>query len=63
MGGFPYLGGLPESLASVPRLQTPRQKVPAGTVGIAAGQVRLLVVVRDEWVYFGDEAARYVYGD
>jgi len=38
MGGFPYLGGLPESLASVPRLQTPRQKVPAGTVGIAAGQ-------------------------
>ncbi len=38
MGGFPYLGGLPDSLASVPRLATPRQQVPKGAVGIAAGQ-------------------------
>ena len=37
-GGFPYLGGLPAELASVPRLPTPRQKVPQGAVGIAAGQ-------------------------
>ena len=37
-GGFPYLGGLPSSLASVPRLDTPRQIVPKGSVGIAAGQ-------------------------
>ena len=37
-GGFPYLGGLSGDLASVPRLDTPRQSVPGGTVGIAAGQ-------------------------
>jgi KipI family sensor histidine kinase inhibitor len=37
-GGFPYMGGLPESLSSVPRLSTPRQSVPRGAVGIAAGQ-------------------------
>ena len=29
-GGFPYLGGLDERLAKVPRLQTPRQVVPRG---------------------------------
>lgn len=37
-GGFPYLGGLPSELASIPRLSTPRQLVPKGSVGIAAGQ-------------------------
>ena len=37
-GGFPYLGGLPSTLASVPRLATPRQQVPRGSVGIAGGQ-------------------------
>jgi KipI family sensor histidine kinase inhibitor len=35
--GFPFLGGLPEILAT-PRLKTPRTSVPAGTVGIAANQ-------------------------
>jgi len=35
--GFPYLGGLPEALAT-PRLETPRQRVPAGSVGIAGAQ-------------------------
>ncbi|HLC20872.1 MAG TPA: 5-oxoprolinase subunit PxpB [Candidatus Methylomirabilis sp.] len=35
--GFPYLGGLSERL-SVPRLHTPRLKVPAGSVGIAGTQ-------------------------
>jgi inhibitor of KinA len=35
--GFPYLGGLPDALAT-PRLKTPRQRVPAGSVGIAGAQ-------------------------
>jgi len=35
--GFPYLGGLPERLAT-PRLETPRTQIPAGSVGIAEGQ-------------------------
>jgi inhibitor of KinA len=35
--GFPYLGGLPDALAT-PRLETPRQRVPAGSVGIAGVQ-------------------------
>ena len=37
MAGFAYLGGLSERL-SVPRLATPRLKVPAGSVGIAGTQ-------------------------
>jgi inhibitor of KinA len=35
--GFAYLGGLPAALAS-PRLETPRAKVPEGSVGIAGNQ-------------------------
>jgi inhibitor of KinA len=35
--GFPYLHGLPEELA-VPRRETPRVSVPAGSVAIANGQ-------------------------
>ncbi len=35
--GFPFLGGLPEILHT-PRLDTPRLKVPAGSVGIANNQ-------------------------
>jgi KipI family sensor histidine kinase inhibitor len=35
--GFPYLGGLDERLAT-PRLPTPRQEIPAGSVGIAESQ-------------------------
>ena len=35
--GFPYLGGLPETIAT-PRKATPRLKVPAGSVGIAGAQ-------------------------
>jgi KipI family sensor histidine kinase inhibitor len=35
--GFPYLIGLPQELAA-PRLQTPRLRVPAGSVGIAGRQ-------------------------
>lgn len=35
--GFPYLDGLPLALAQ-PRLDSPRPRVPAGSVGIGAGQ-------------------------
>ncbi|SES82767.1 sensor histidine kinase inhibitor, KipI family [Natronincola peptidivorans] len=35
--GFPYLGGMDESIAT-PRLETPRTKITAGSVGIAGGQ-------------------------
>lgn len=35
--GFPYLGGMSPRIAA-PRLATPRQRVPGGSVGIAAGQ-------------------------
>lgn len=35
--GFAYLGSVPESIA-VPRLETPRTRVPAGSVGIAGRQ-------------------------
>ena len=35
--GFPYLGGMSEKIA-VPRLETPRVKIPAGSVGIAETQ-------------------------
>jgi inhibitor of KinA len=36
--GLPYLGGLPERIR-LPRLSTPRTKVPAGSVGIGGIQV------------------------
>jgi KipI family sensor histidine kinase inhibitor len=35
--GFPYLGGMPESIAA-PRLETPRPRVPAGSVAIGGRQ-------------------------
>ncbi len=35
--GFPYLGPVPPALR-VPRLETPRLKVPAGSVGVAGNQ-------------------------
>src|SRR5262245_16417235 len=37
MPGFPFLAGLPQQLR-VPRLETPRTKVPAGSVAIANAQ-------------------------
>jgi KipI family sensor histidine kinase inhibitor len=36
--GFPYAGYLPEPLARVPRLPSPRVRVPGGSVAIAARQ-------------------------
>jgi inhibitor of KinA len=38
--GFPYLGGMSEKIAT-PRLKTPRTRIPAGSVGIAASQTGL----------------------
>ncbi|WP_091742961.1 5-oxoprolinase subunit PxpB [Marininema mesophilum] len=35
--GFPYLGGMSESIAT-PRLEQPRATIPVGSVGIAGGQ-------------------------
>ncbi|AXI10248.1 allophanate hydrolase [Oceanobacillus zhaokaii] len=35
--GFPYLGGMSEKIAT-PRLRSPRQKIPVGSVGIAGAQ-------------------------
>jgi len=35
--GFPYLGGMSETIAA-PRLKQPRVKIPAGSVGIAGAQ-------------------------
>ena len=35
--GFPYLGGMPDALAT-PRLSAPRTSIPAGSVGIAESQ-------------------------
>jgi len=35
--GFPYLVGLPDSLASLERRSTPRTHVPAGSVAVAGG--------------------------
>ena len=37
IAGFPYLGGMDERLCT-PRLETPRVKIPAGSVGIANEQ-------------------------
>lgn len=37
IAGFPYLGKLPEEIAT-PRLETPRLRVPQGSVGIAEDQ-------------------------
>jgi KipI family sensor histidine kinase inhibitor len=36
--GFPYAGYLPDALAGLPRLDSPRVKVPAGSVAIAGRQ-------------------------
>ncbi|PLT33751.1 5-oxoprolinase subunit PxpB [Bacillus sp. V5-8f] len=35
--GFPYVGGMPEKIAA-PRRESPRLKIPAGSVGIAGKQ-------------------------
>ncbi|QKS60254.1 5-oxoprolinase subunit PxpB [Paenibacillus barcinonensis] len=42
--GFPYLGGLPERIAT-PRRATPRLRVEAGTVGIGGSQTGIYPVI------------------
>nr|WP_272501691.1 5-oxoprolinase subunit PxpB [Silvania confinis] len=42
--GFPYLGGLPEQLAT-PRRDEPRLQVPAGSVGIGGSQTGIYPLV------------------
>lgn len=37
--GFPYCGPLPPPLHQIPRLKSPRTRVPAGSVALAAGQL------------------------
>ena len=44
--GFPYLGYLPERLRGVPRLDTPRLRVEAGTVGLTGKQTGIYTEVR-----------------
>jgi len=42
--GFPYLGGVNESIAT-PRKEIPRERIPAGSVGIAGNQTGIYPLV------------------
>lgn len=44
--GFPYLGPLPEPLDKLPRRSVPRDRVPPGSVAIAAGQTGIYPLER-----------------
>ncbi len=44
--GFPYLGYLPPALAGVPRLETPRVRVEAGSVGLTGRQTGIYTLPR-----------------
>lgn len=44
--GFPYLGYLPEPLCGVPRLETPRLRVEAGSVGLTGRQTGIYTEAR-----------------
>ncbi len=44
--GFPYLGYLPDQLAGVPRLDTPRLRVEAGSVGLTGRQTGIYTEAR-----------------
>jgi KipI family sensor histidine kinase inhibitor len=58
LAGFPYLGGLPPELA-VPRLPTPRPRVPAGSVGIAGQQTGIYPLASPGgWRLIGRTAVR-----
>ena len=41
--GFPYLGGMPAQIAT-PRLETPRTRIPAGSIGIGGAQTGIYPV-------------------
>lgn len=44
--GFPYLGYLPEKLCGVPRLDSPRTRVEAGSIGMTGRQTGIYTEVR-----------------
>jgi inhibitor of KinA len=44
--GFPYLGYLPRALSGVPRLDTPRLKVEAGSIGLTGRQTGIYTEAR-----------------
>lgn len=44
--GFPYLGYLPQALCGVPRLETPRLHVEAGSVGLTGRQTGIYTLPR-----------------
>jgi inhibitor of KinA len=44
--GFPYLGYLPPALCGVPRLEAPRLRVPAGSVGLTGRQTGVYTLER-----------------
>ena len=44
--GFPYLGYLPDALANVPRLPSPRLRVEAGSVGLTGRQTGVYTEAR-----------------
>jgi inhibitor of KinA len=44
--GFPYLGYLPPALSGVPRLETPRLRVEAGSVGLTGRQTGIYTEAR-----------------
>ncbi len=44
--GFPYLGYLPEALCGLPRLATPRVRVPRGSVGLTGRQTGIYPLER-----------------
>lgn len=44
--GFPYLGYLPENIAGVPRLESPRLKVEEGSVGLTGRQTGIYTEAR-----------------
>ncbi len=56
--GFAYLGGLPAALATA-RRATPRERVPAGSVGIAGGQTGIYpLAMPGGWQLIGRTDAR-----
>jgi inhibitor of KinA len=56
--GFPYLGGMPESIAA-PRLETPRRRVPAGSVAIGGLQTGVYPIASPGgWRIIGRTAMR-----
>jgi inhibitor of KinA len=44
--GYPFLGYLPAEIANVPRLPTPRVRLPAGSVGLTGRQTGIYTEVR-----------------